>query len=108
MQEQGRIRVEVVRSGGFAGLRRTATLDTAELDGERAQQLRSLVDESQIDRLTSPPPGSGAPDRYQYDVTVTRGNRRRSVVLHEADMPDAARRLVRWVLKGASPGSGGP
>jgi emfourin len=108
MQEQGRIRVEVVRSGGFAGLSRAAAMDTADLDHERAEQLRSLVDESQIDRLTGAPPGrGGAPDRYQYDVTVTRGNHRRSIVLHEAEMPDAARRLVRWVLQGASPRSGG-
>jgi hypothetical protein len=105
MQEQGRIRVEVVRSGGFAGLTRAATMDTAELDDVRAEQLRKLVDESQVQSLTSAPPRSGAADRFQYDVTVTRDNRRTSIVLHESNMPDAARRLVRWVLQGASPGS---
>jgi hypothetical protein len=107
MQEQERIHVEVVRSGGFAGLTRAAAMDTEELDGERAEQLRKLVHESQIQSLTSAPPGSGAADRFQYDVTVTRGNRRTSIVLHESKMPDAARRLVRWVLQGASPGPGG-
>ena len=107
MQEQGRVRIEVVRSGGFAGLTRAATMDTAELDNERAQQLRELVEESQIQSLTSARPRSGAADRFQYDVTVTRGDHRTSVVLYESDMPDAARRLVRWVLRGASPGSGG-
>jgi hypothetical protein len=106
MQEQARVRVEVVRSGGFAGLTRTAAMDTEELDAERAEQLRRLVDESQVQSLTSAPPGSGSADRFQYDVTVTRGNNRTSVVLQEANMSDAARRLVRWVLQGASPGSG--
>jgi hypothetical protein len=106
MPEQGRVRVEVVRSGGFAGLTRAAAMDTEELDGERAEQLRKLVDESQIQSLTSARPGSGAADRYQYDITVTRGDRRTSIVLHESNMPDAARRLVRWVLRGASPASG--
>jgi hypothetical protein len=107
MQEQDRVRVEVVRSGGFAGLTRAAAVDTAELDGERAEQLRELVDESQIESLISASPGSGAADRFQYDVTVTRANQRTSVVLRETNMPDAARRLVRWVLQGAPQGSGG-
>jgi hypothetical protein len=107
MQEQGRVGVEVVRSGGFAGLTRAAAMDTAELDGERAEQLRKLVDESQIQSLTSAPPGSGAADRFQYHVTVTRDDHRTSVVLNESNMPDAARRLVRWVLQGASQRSGG-
>ena len=106
MQEWEGVRVEVVRSGGFAGLTRAAALDTAELDGGRAEQLRQLVDESGIESLASAPPGSGATDRFQYDVTVTRGNERTSIVLHESGMPDAARRLVRWVLQGASPGAG--
>ena len=104
MQEQGRVRVEVVRSGGFAGLIRAAAMDTEELDAELAERLRKLVDESQIESLTSTPSRSGA-DRFQYDVTVTRGNDRTSIVLHESSMPDAARRLVRWVLQGASPGA---
>jgi hypothetical protein len=107
MQDQDRVRVEVVRSGGFAGLTRAAAMDTAELDGERAEQLRELVDESQLQSLSSAPPGSGAADRFQYDITVTRGNQRTSIVLRETNMPDAARRLVRWVLRGASQGSGG-
>jgi hypothetical protein len=105
MQQQARVRVEVVRSGGFAGLTRAAAMDTEELDAERAEQLRKLVDESGIQSLASAPPGSGAADRFQYDVTVTRGNRRTSTVLHESSMPDATRRLVRWVLQGASPGA---
>jgi hypothetical protein len=104
MQEQGRVRVEVVRSGGFAGLTRAAAMDTEELDAELAERLRKLVDESQIESLTSTPSRGGA-DRFQYDVTVTRGNDRTSIVLHESSMPDAARRLVRWVLQGASAGA---
>ena len=48
MKQQARVRVEVVRSGGFAGLTRAAAMDTAELDAERAEQLRKLVDESGI------------------------------------------------------------
>jgi hypothetical protein len=102
MPERERIRVDVVRSGGFAGLTRAATMDTEELDGERAMQLRKLVDESQIQSLASAPPGGGAADRFQYDVTVTRGDHRTSIVLRESEMPDAAHRLVRWVLQTAS------
>jgi hypothetical protein len=68
------IQVEVVRSGGFAGLSRTARVGSANLDEQRAATLRSLVSEASLSGQT--PQASRAPggaDRFQYEVTLVRG-----------------------------------
>jgi hypothetical protein len=79
-------RLELTRSGGFAGLRRTAQID---LDAGEAEALAAAFDEAgeQPDRA------KGA-DRFQYDLTLVRGAERRSVCLREDAVPDALRPVV--------------
>ena len=98
-----RVRVEVTRSGGFAGISRTRAVDTADLDEERADTLRTLVEESRLETRTAGGPVAGGADRFQYDVTIVRNSQRRSIVLHEPDLSEAQERLIRWVLKGGPP-----
>ena len=99
-----RVRVEVTRSGGFAGVSRTRTVDTADLDEERADTLRTLVEEFHLEtRPAGGGPAAGGADRFQYDVTIVRNGQRRSIVLHEPDLSEAQERLIRWVLKGGPP-----
>jgi hypothetical protein len=95
-----RIRVEIVRSGGVAGLKRTGRVDTADLDEERAAALRSLVSETTLTGQPGQPSAArtGGADRFQFDVTLVRGDDRRSFVVHESDLSDADQRLIRWVL----------
>jgi hypothetical protein len=80
MPDEG-ARLELTRSGGFAGLRRTAQLD---LNPDEAEVLAAAFDETgeQPDRA------KGA-DRFQYDLTLVRGAQRRSVCLREGAIPDA-------------------
>jgi hypothetical protein len=96
-----RIRMEVVRSGGFAGVKRTGRVDTADLDEERSAELRRLVAESTLTGQRRGPsaPRPGAADQFQYEITVVRGDDRRSSRLSEADLSEADRNLVRWVLR---------
>jgi hypothetical protein len=97
-----RVSIEVVRSGGFGGVRRTARADTDDLDEERAAALRSLVADAALgDRGTGARSGGGGADRFQYDVTLVRGNDRRELTLSESGLSEAQQRLVHWVL-GAS------
>jgi len=99
-----RVRVQVTRSGGFAGISRTWTVDTADLDEGRAETLRTLVDQFSLEtrRVTRNPEVGGA-DRFRYDVTIIRDGQRRSIVLREPDLSEVQERLIRWVLKGGPP-----
>jgi hypothetical protein len=94
------LRIDLVRSGGFAGLETTVSLDAATLPREEADELGRLVDRADLPRHPRPPgpPPSGA-DRFQYDLAIVRGDERRTASLTEADLTPELRKLVRRVLE---------
>lgn len=93
------LRVEVVRSGGFAGLTRRAVRDTADLPPDDAARLRELTDAARLSfRLKPPSPGA---DMFSYRVTVSRGRRRRRRSYSELSMPPGVRELVDFVCAGS-------
>jgi hypothetical protein len=56
------MRIEVRRSGGFAGISRTFSVDTSALPAARAAQIERLARS-----LTK---SSSSPDAFSYDVTI--------------------------------------
>ena len=78
-------RIELVRSGGFAGITRRSSLDVGE---EEAAEIERLLDD-----LPAADPPRGA-DRFQYELRVTRGDRTRAVTLHEGAIPEQIRPLI--------------
>jgi hypothetical protein len=105
------VRVEFVRTGGFAGMRLAADIDTDLMEPAEAQTLRELLERSRFFELptgpVSPPPG---PDRFEYQIRVesqTLGSH--AITVHEAAVPERLRPLLdRLTLiainRGAPPG----
>jgi hypothetical protein len=94
------VRVEVVRSGGFANLKAPpAVVDTDDLSPEEAARLTDLVGRADLAAAAARPraPVRGA-DRYQYDVTVTEGTRREHVTVGEGELSPELRALVQDVV----------
>ncbi|UQX01099.1 protealysin inhibitor emfourin [Streptomyces sp. RerS4] len=88
--------IEVVRTGGFAGIERRAEVDTSgrpDEDEWRALALLALRPEAHED------PGgraaSGVRDGFSYRITVDG----RTVSCHDPHLSDAQRSLVSRVLK---------
>jgi hypothetical protein len=99
------VRLDVIRSGGFANLRVPAHLDTSELPPEEAQEIEALVAAIDLESLAerSPLRGRGA-DRFQYDVTVTRDQEEHRVTASESEVSPDLRALIDRVLtRGAAP-----
>jgi hypothetical protein len=91
------MRVTLVRSGGFAGLQRTAAVDGAALPQAERDQLDALVAGAGLHALPPTPPAP-APDRFRYRLTVEDdGGRVRTVVVDEAALTDRLRALVAWL-----------
>jgi hypothetical protein len=91
------MRIEVLRSGGFANIWRRAEIDTDELPPDRAEEYERLVagiDFDAVKRGTSP---SGA-DRFVYDVRIERDAGTEALHVSEADAPPALRELISHVL----------
>ena len=84
-------RIELVRSGGVAGVRRTWSLDSNGLGAREAADVERLL--AALDEIPAQPPPPGA-DRFQYDLRLTRGRRTRSVTLREGAIPAEIRPLI--------------
>ncbi|MEU1542536.1 protealysin inhibitor emfourin [Actinacidiphila glaucinigra] len=85
------MRIEVIRSGGFAGIERRAVLDTAgRPDAFRLHALARGI-------LAADPggPPQGVPDGFRYEIAVD------GRTVHCADpwLTEEQRELVRLVLK---------
>jgi hypothetical protein len=96
------LHVEITRTGGFAGIRRQARLDAAELSPADADELRQLLPRlSAAASSAAGAPGRGA-DRFQYDVVVSAGGREERYALAEASLPaDLRADLDSWLRRGA-------
>jgi hypothetical protein len=82
-------RVAWTRTGGFAGIARTVTVDAADLEpGERAA-IAALLD----DLADGPPPPRGA-DRFTHELAVERGGATRRFTVHDGAVPPAAADLL--------------
>ncbi|MBO2442448.1 protealysin inhibitor emfourin [Actinomadura nitritigenes] len=80
------MRVTVVRSGGFAGIRRRAEADSA-----TDPVLARLV--GRVDLAAVPPPGR-IPDQFVYDIDIDG----RHATVGEAQLSGPLRELVHHVL----------
>jgi hypothetical protein len=98
------VRVHLVRSGGFAGITVQARVDSATLPAEEAKELAALLDRLDLADLSERAsyPTRGA-DRFNYDLTIQRGESRYHVALPENAVPPDLRPLLTWLLRHATP-----
>ncbi|MCB5164808.1 hypothetical protein LG634_08180 [Streptomyces bambusae] len=86
------MRIEVHRTGGFAGIERRAEVEVT--SGEDADEWRALA-ELALRPGPPRPASSGVRDGFSYRITVDG----RTVHCADPDLTDAQRQLVRRVLK---------
>ncbi|MGW4028968.1 protealysin inhibitor emfourin [Streptomyces sp. NPDC004838] len=83
--------IQVRRTGGFAGIERFASVDTA--GRPDADTWHALAEEAVADGRDTPP--IGVPDGFGYEITVDG----RTVYCADPRLTDAQLRLVSRVLK---------
>jgi len=96
------MRVHFKRSGGFAGMPLSVTVDVDTLAPADSQHLRDLIDAASFfslpARLTAPVPGG---DRFHYTLAIETAERQHAVEIHEAATPPAVRPLLEWLTSAA-------
>ncbi|MGZ4590551.1 MAG: protealysin inhibitor emfourin [Actinomycetes bacterium] len=113
-------RIELVRSGGVAGISLRATVDTTApddpdaawfdqaLDGVDLRGLAGQTAEGGAGAERGGGAGAGQPDRFQYRLAVERGGERHEVSFGEAALPEGLRpvvdRLVQRARRRGPPG----
>jgi hypothetical protein len=83
------MRVEFVRSGGFAGMRLAASFDTQSMSNEDAAMLEKLLKDADFFNLSesdfAPPTGA---DRFQYQIKVSREEGEHTLVISESSLTE--------------------
>ncbi|MFP1627218.1 protealysin inhibitor emfourin [Streptomyces sp. 5K101] len=88
------MRIQVRRTGGFAGIERLAEVET---DGrDDAGEVKSLAERAVADGRDTPP--VGVPDGFSYQITVDG----RTVYCSDPRLSEAQRDLISLVLKEGS------
>lgn len=95
------MRIHFERTGGFAGMRVTVTVDTESLSPEDALDLQEMVDAAGFFDLPAviTTPTAGA-DRFHYKLTVEE-KRQHTVEMGEAVVPEALQPLIQRLADAA-------
>lgn len=89
------MRFNFVRTGGFAGMRIAATIDSDSLTDDEAQTLQSELQQANFFNLPEQIKSLAGADRFQYEIVVEVGGKKHRVETGEADMPEALQPLVQ-------------
>ena len=96
------MRVSFERTGGFAGMRMTAALDSDSLSPDEQRDLRDMIETAGFfqlpKRIIAPTPGA---DRFIYRVTVEAEGQRHTVEMGEAAIPPPLRPLLERLTTAA-------
>ena len=94
------MRVTVERSGGFAGMTKTSSVDRDALAPADAETMDELVRD-----VDDAAPIADAPsrerDRFEYSVTLETGEGLRTINASESQASPSLRRLIEWVTSTA-------
>ncbi|MCY7276739.1 MAG: hypothetical protein LH702_24150 [Phormidesmis sp. CAN_BIN44] len=94
------MKVTFERSGGFAGMLMTATVDTEILPISEAEHLCQLIQATDFFHLPSKiVSASSQPDRFQYKITAEDKTCHHTVLVSEAIIPDGLKPLLDWLTE---------
>jgi hypothetical protein len=94
------MKIELERSGGFAGIKLKRSLDSADLSPSQAKRLENLLESAQFFDWTPErnKPDQG-PDRFHYRLTIEAERGTRTIEVGEASLPLSMRSLLHWLEK---------
>jgi hypothetical protein len=90
------MRVKFERSGGFANVPLSAEFDSAEMEPDRAQELKRLVEKARpFDQPSSS--ASKVPDDLHYEVTIEHGGQSKTINVSDTAAPDDLKSLLDFL-----------
>lgn len=100
------MRIRFERSGGFAGMRLAATVDTESLPPGAASDLRQMVQAARVFELPAViAPPTPSPDQFCYKLTIEAEGRQHTIETCEPAVPEALRPLLRYLTTVARSGA---
>jgi len=89
------MRINFERTGGFMGMRLAVEVQTERLTSTEAEELETLVESARFFDLPAIlKPQTGSADRFQYKLTVERGDQFHTVETSESAAPENLQPLI--------------
>ena len=95
------MRVTVERSGGFAGIPVTRSVEEAGLPPDQAKTMAELIQAVDLSGHAETAHEGPQRDRFQYTVTIETSEGSHTLTVGEAEAPVPLRRLIDWVTSTA-------
>jgi len=92
------MRVSCKKTGGIAGLKVSAEVDSEQLSPAQAQKMKDLVEQANLFNQPSKPGGKSMPDQFQYEISVEDQGKTHSFVTNDASASDELLELVDWLI----------
>ena len=93
------MRIRVERSGGFAGLVRTADVDTATLPADLAREIDERLRAIDFAAAGRAADAESRPDAFQYDVLIDDRGAQQRATFREPNLPADFRALFKRLLE---------
>ena len=94
------MKIHLERSGGFAGMTNSTTVDTQALAPNDAKELQNLIQKSKLfERSGKSESKKGAADYFTYKITIQNGNKEQSMECNDVDIQADVKGLVDFVTK---------
>jgi hypothetical protein len=92
------MRVSCKKTGGVAGLKISAEVDSEQLSQSQAHKMKELVDRAKLFDQAAKPGGKPTPDQFQYEITVEDQGKTHSFVTNDATASDELLDLLDWLF----------
>ncbi len=90
--------IDFTRSGGFAGMRLSCSVDTDHLPDEQSSELDKLLGDAEFFELPEKIlPEKSQPDRFEYHVNVDAGDKSHAITVSDAAAPESLRPLLNYL-----------
>jgi len=89
------MKIQVERSGGFAGMRLKVAVDTDLLAPQEKRDVEALAETARRSQISSANPGA---DRFQYRITIEDQGATETIETGEAGMPEPLQAFVQKVI----------
>ena len=95
------MRVSCKKTGGVAGLKISAEVDSEDLTTAERREMEELVGRAKLFDQAAKPGGKPLPDQFQYEITVEDEGKKHSFLTNDAAASEETLDLIDWLISAA-------
>lgn len=93
------MKIQIERSGGFAGISKKITLDTDDLPESIAKDLDNCLFCTPVPKSTNKSVKNRSADFFSYKISARKGKQSRTIEFNEYERDEKLKSIVDYILK---------